>query len=108
VALIYLGLAMKDLIGIAGYVVSIGHPDPHAYVDILRLRLEVMHHCKNPGVIGRRAGTMEWILSPAPYIAVMRWVGPDAKIYRVLASARMKVSRPTFVGRSRKPIRVGN
>jgi hypothetical protein len=94
----YLSLAVKDLVRIAEFVVSIGHPDPHTYVDILRLRLESMHDCKNPGVVGRRTGTMEWILSPAPYVAVIRWAGADAKIYRVLPSAKMKVSRPRILG----------
>jgi hypothetical protein len=93
VALVYLGLALKDLIRIAEFVVAIGHPNPHAYIELLRLRLEAMYRNKNPGVVGRRAGTNEWMLNPTPYVAVVRWVGSDAKIYRVLPSATMKVAR---------------
>ncbi len=93
-ALVYLSLAVKDLVRIAEFVISTGHADPHSYIDALRLRLEKMHDNKNPGVVGRRSGTMEWILSPTDYVAVMKWTRGDAKIYRVLPSARMKLPRP--------------
>lgn len=97
-ALVYLGLAVRDLVKIAQFAVAMGHPDPQTYMSSLRRRLEAMHSNENPGVVGRRPGTMEWILSPTPYVAVIRWAGSDVKIYRVLPSAKMKTPRPGIMG----------
>jgi hypothetical protein len=101
VALLFTGLAKKDLVSIAKYTVSIGHPNPAAYLTGIRMRLLTMHNNKNPGVVGRTPGTMEWMLLPTSYIAVMKWKKGDAKIYRVLPSAKIRTSRPRIVrGRS--------
>ncbi|WP_176809162.1 hypothetical protein [Dyella sp. 333MFSha] len=49
--LIYMGLAVKDLIRAAAHIVSTGHPDPDAYLNGIRDRIETMYAIKNPGVI---------------------------------------------------------
>ncbi|MDR6642439.1 hypothetical protein J2X57_001646 [Luteibacter sp. 1214] len=102
--LIYMGLAVKDLVRAAAHIVSTGHPDPDAYLNGIRDRIETMYAIKNPGVIGRREGTVEWMLNPPSYVAVLKWAGPDAKIYRVLPTARMKKPRPQIgIGCVRRP-----
>lgn len=91
-----MGLAGNDLVKTAQYLVSIGHDDPRVYMEGIRSRLEAMYTNKNPGVVGRRAGTHEWMLNPTPYVAVIKWVGQNVKIYRVLPSAKIKTSRPSI------------
>ena len=92
-ALKYMGLAKKDLIKAAKFVVSAGYPDPVGYMTEIGARIEQMYNNKNPGVNGRKPGTKEWVLSPKPYIAVLKWVGNDAKIYRVLPTALVKTPK---------------
>ena len=64
-ALVYLGLAVRDLVKIAQFAVAMGHPDPQTYMSSLRLRLEAMHSNENPGVVGRRRrkhpGQASWV-----------------------------------------------
>lgn len=92
-ALTYLGRAVNDLRAAIRYAVQSGHPDPQAYLATLRSKIEHQHVIKNPGVVGRRAGTKEWILAPLPYVAVFKTVGAHVKIYRVLPGRAIKTPR---------------
>ncbi|MET0616607.1 MAG: hypothetical protein ABWZ54_02475 [Luteibacter sp.] len=92
-ALVYMGLARKDLVDIAKYVVAIGHPEPVAYLSDIQSRLLSMYINRNPGVVGRVPGTVEWMLLPTPYIAVVKWMDGDARIYRVLPARKIKKPR---------------
>lgn len=86
-------LAQKDLIRAASLIVSTGHPDPIGYVTDIRDRIQTQYKNKNPGVQGRKKGTKEWVLKPKPCIAIVGWVGNDAKVYRVLPTALIKISK---------------
>ncbi len=101
-ALLYEDLARGDLVDAARYAVLIEHPDPLAYVAALEARMLTMHDNKNPGVVGRTPGTMEWILLPTDYIAVVKWTTKtDVRVYRVLPSKKMKEPRhKTVAGRA--------
>lgn len=89
-----MGLAKKDLVSAAKFIVSTGHPDPMAYVTEISDRIDTQYNNKNPGVRGRKKDMKEWVLTPKPYIAYIKWVGNDAKVYRVLPTARIKTPKP--------------
>lgn len=92
-AIKYMELAQRDLLNAAKFIVSTGHPDPMAYVMEIRDRINAQYKNKNPGVQGRRKGTKEWVLNPKPYIAVITWMGNEAKVYRVLPTALIKTPK---------------
>jgi hypothetical protein len=89
-----MGLAKRDLINAAKFIVSTGHPDPIGYVTEIRDRIDTQYKNKNSGVQGRKKTTKEWVLKPKPYIAVIKWVGNDAKVYRILPTALNKTPKP--------------
>lgn len=96
-ALLYEALARDDLVGIAKHLVSIGNANALSFVAGLEARLLDKYTNKDPGVAGRMRGTKEWMLLPTDYIAVMKWVKTDAKIYRVLPSKKMTKPRPKII-----------
>lgn len=92
-AILYLARAVNDLRSIIRYGVDHDLPDPVAYVLTLRQKIEHQHAIQNPGVKGRKQGTIEWILAPLPYIAVVKNEGVDVKVYRVLPGKAIKLAR---------------
>jgi len=89
-----MGLAKRDLSKAARFIVSIGHPDPIGYVTEIRDAIAKNYTIKNPGVNGRKKGTKEWVLRGKPYIGVIKWVGNDCKVYRILPTAIIKTPKP--------------
>lgn len=91
--LIYAHWALRDLAAATSFLVLTGHADPDRYLRRLRQRIERQYEIRNPGIRGRGHGTREWLLSPLPYLAVITWEGIDARVHRILPTARIRRAR---------------
>jgi len=84
----YMDEAKADLASIIAYRVEQPLPDPIGFVRALRQKITHLGAIDHPGRKGRMPGTMEWVLTGLPYIAVFRRDGDVVKIYRVLHGAQ--------------------
>lgn len=87
-AIRYMDEARADLASIILYRIEQPLPDPAGFVRVLRQKIIHLDAIEHPGRKGRVPGTMEWVLTGLPYIAVFRRDGNDVKIYRVLHGAQ--------------------
>ena len=84
----YMRIADADLRGIIRFGVENNLSDPVTFVLGLRARFDHLADIEHPGRKGRLHGTLEWVITGTPYIAVLRREGQTMKIYRVLHGAQ--------------------
>lgn len=92
---IYSQWAMLDLLAATEFLLAVGHTSAKSYIQRMQGCIDRHYAIRNPGVAGRIRGTCEWMLRPFPYVAIMKWVGDDVKLIRIMPSAGIRVSRPT-------------
>lgn len=80
--------ALADLLAIVDYGLDHGQPDPIAYVDRLRERIEHLDSIRHPGRKGRQPDTKEWVVSGTRFVAVFVRKGGTVIVLRVLHGAR--------------------
>lgn len=87
-AIRYLDAAKADVMSIVALRIAQPLPDPMGFARSLRATIARLDSISHPGRKGRVSGTLEWVITGTPYIAVFRRDVGGLKVYRVLHGAQ--------------------